>query len=146
MKKQIALGTVLLATLALVGAACNNAYRDNQNTRGEGNNPPASTVGENQSNEQPGDNFTLKAIALGNRVVKFAWTVPDTMDVNGGFRVLHSAQPEPKYPGSYWYWLNSSTRAATWGNLPAGNRHFRLCQFRSEKCARYSNVVELEVK
>ena len=112
-------------------------------------NPETSLTTEPLNQEQiPSDDFAITANATEQKgVVNVKWTVPIDMNTKGGFRLLNSMRPNlDQIENPFWYWFNGTVREADWKNIPSGKRYFRACQFSDNKCVRYSNEVEVEVK
>ena len=139
--RKLATRLSLVATsLALIGAGCKYPPPGAPAANQESASPKALT--------QPLNDFTVTAEALNPGIVKITWTAPATSGPNTAWRVLHSARPNPTLEGkAYWFQRSSSdARDASFGKLPPGKRYFRVCEFKNEKCARYSNEVIVEVK
>jgi len=125
----------LLAIVALVGAGCakQEATEQTKNT-----NPPLTVAVKD-------DALTLTVEKADAGTVNLKWQAGKDLDVKGGFRLWYSGRNIPN-DGAYWYWLNSDTRTADWGNIPTGKKFFRVCVWQDDKCGAYSNEVELEVE
>ena len=92
------------------------------------------------------DEFNFKAEVFNPGIVHFTWDAPKAMDSRvETFLLLHSAKPDPTYPGAYWYRRSGVDREGVWGNIPAGKRYFRICEARDNTCINYSKTVELDI-
>lgn len=142
--KKIALIIAPALALVLLGASCNTT----QNTTQETQTKPADNQTSTDNNTTPSNSgsIVLKAEALGNGQVKFEWTVPEQLKSEEGYAILRGTEPNPTYPSTYWYLMGSAHREKVWGGLPTGTAHFRICQYKNNTCAGYSNDVEVEVK
>jgi hypothetical protein len=93
------------------------------------------------------EDFTFTATALNPGIVKFTWEAPKYMDPKTEqIMLLYSVAPEPVFPGSFWYRRAGTDKEAVWGNITPGKRYFRACEYKDEKCVKYSNIVEVEVQ
>lgn len=145
MKKYLA-GLAIPALLLLAGGGCQNLYPPNpENTSDSKTESPVSQ--NPPSSETAMDEFNFKVEALNEGLVKFTWDAPQGMDPKTEtFLLLHSAKPEPVYPGAFWYRRVATDREGVWGNIPAGQRYFRICESKDGQCVKYSKVVALEIK
>jgi len=125
----------LLAVVALVGAGCAKEQTEEQTTNP---NPPLTVAVKDEALV-----LTVEKTAPGT--VQLKWQSGKDLDVSGGFRLWHSGRNIPN-DGAFWYWFNSDARVADWGNIPAGQRFFRVCVWQDDQCSAYSNEVELEIE
>ena len=88
--------------------------------------------------------ITLTGTAQGN-TASLNWAVSN-LNVDQGFKVVISANPDPVYPGNdYHYLSNSTTRNDSWTSLSTGTYYFRVCQYLGGKCGVYSNNLILKI-
>ena len=142
MKKYLA-ALVVPALLIITGAGCQNLYPPSAPTQTESTAPtaPAPTA------PAAADEFNLKVEILNPGIVKLSWDAPKDLDAKTEtFFLLHSAKPEPVYPGTFYYRRAGTDREATWGNIPSGQRYFRMCEAKGNECVKYSPVVAVDVK
>ncbi|MBI2444389.1 MAG: hypothetical protein HYV42_04090 [Candidatus Magasanikbacteria bacterium] len=108
--------------------------------------PPAAPSAPAPPVIKPGALLLNKVEALNPGIVKLEWSAPSDLAPGALFRLLHSSSPDPELEtGAFWYQVTRDTRETAWGQIPAGKRHFRVCEFKEGKCQRYSNTVEAEV-
>ena len=140
MRKQLWAALLLPALFLLGGAGCNSLYQDQT--------PPASPeTASTTAVTSPSVAIILTAEALNPGIVKFIWKPTANFDeITQGFFLLHSAKPEPAYPGAFFYRRAGTDREGVWGKIPSGTRYFRICETDGDKCLNYSNVVQLDVK
>ena len=144
MKKYLLALGATSALLLLGGAGCDKLNQLYQSTAGSNSSPVETAT--STAITPPSGNIVIKAEALNPGIVKFNWQVPADFNNNHTFFLLHSAKPEPVYPGAFFYRRSGVDREGAWGNIPAGTRYFRICEADGEKCLNYSNTVQLDVQ
>ena len=145
MKKYLVALGATSALLLLGGAGCDKLNQLYQSTTGSDSSPTETAT--STAVTPPSANLMLTAEALNPGIVKFTWKPTDNFDEKShGFFLLHSAKPEPVYPGAFFYRRAGTDREGVWGKIPAGKRYFRVCEADGDKCLNYSNTVELDVK
>ena len=91
--------------------------------------------------------INLTGESLENGQVKLNWTVSDELKkIAEKYALTWGKDANPEYPGRYWFWRGPDHFEKVWSGFPTGNAHFRVCVMQKEKCVKYSNDVELEVK
>jgi hypothetical protein len=90
--------------------------------------------------------LVLTAKQAGDGMVYFKWTASDEYKSDEGYRLVRGLEPEPKYPGNYWFHQAKDAAHTTWIGLGGGKQHFRICQFKNNTCTAYSNNVEVDVQ
>ncbi len=145
MSKSVTLLALVPLALVLLGGGCQQIYSPTPGATPPESQESASTTANNPTT--PGDEFNLVVQVLNPGIVKFTWEAPKDMDPKTEtFFLLHSVKPEPLYPDAFWYRRSGVDREGVWGNIPAGKRYFRICEFKDNQCIRYSKVVQSEVQ
>jgi len=142
--KILSLGAV--AVLLLVGAGCaqvESPALEKQATEPVVQNTTDGTTVETVVSD---DSITLSAVptAIPGEVL-LTWNVPTELESPEGYRLVRSANVEPRFPGSFWFHQGQERRHITWINVPAGRQYFRLCQFKGGECVAYSNQVSVNL-
>lgn len=151
MEKKIFMPALLMASLLLFGAGCNEAKKINEAEKNFETKNAANTeiIKETNNENNAANGLNLSAETLGEGQVKLTWTKSDDIktDAEKGFVLVRSEKTNPENDGiNFWFRQSSEKRETVWKAIPAGKLHFRVCALQEEKCAVYSNDVELEVK
>lgn len=137
---------ILAAALLVAGAGCQNQITnqnndatpdDNEITRPINN--PVVTL-----NELNSDKFQVTIEPKETGTLQVKWTVDDALANEAeGYRLILGKDPNPVYPGSYWYERGSAHREKLWTELPSGKRYFRACIVKNDECVLYSENQEV---
>ena len=144
MKKYLVVTALIPAFLLMAGAGCEQLTKLYQKGGDNGGTQPNGQINTTPPPVQSSLMLTVNALNQG--IVQLKWETPNNFNVNHTFFLLHSAKAEPVYPGAFYFRKGSTDREATWGNIPAGKRYFRVCEADGNACLNYSNVVELDVQ
>ena len=132
----------LAALLLLAGGGCSSA------------DTPANKADDGSSAAAPTEQLggaSAEAIMLraeptsADGEVYLSWDVPTSLASDDGYRIVRANEPEPAFPGNYWFHQDEDRRHITWINIPDGTHYFRVCQFMDGACKAYSNEVEVRV-
>lgn len=167
MEKKLFVPALLMASVLLFGAGCDANTEESKNTEDSEEKVTFETKDADtkntweETNEQTDENnkeevveevkseLTLSAEALGGGLVKLTWTKSDDIktDAEKGFILVRSATENPEHnQKNFWFRQGAEKRETIWKSVPTGTQHFRICTLENEKCAVYSNDVQLEVK
>lgn len=159
MKKKLFIPALLMASLLFFGAGCEAPADENGEekettfeTKDANGNEQQTEENNEESTENEEENETglnLSAEALGDGQVKLTWTKSDSIntDAERGFVLVRSQEKDPIHDETnYWFRQSAENRETVWKYILPGKQHFRICALQNEKCAVYSNDVELEVK
>lgn len=147
MNKKIIAPALLAISLLFLGAGCDKAAEVKEAEKTFNAKEAQNQIPEEKSEKTSGLNLTAEA--LGDGMVKFVWEKSDDVatDKERGFVLVRSENANPENDGTnFWFRQSADKRETVWKDVPAGKLHFRICALREEKCAVYSNDVELEVK
>lgn len=142
--KRVALGTMLVAVLLIVGAGCRLPWRNNPETTTPGT-KPAGTTDTAPRDAREGD-LRLTAEGEGNNSAKLDWTLVAGVREPELFRILYSRTANPSDNNNLRaVAVDGTERTVTWGNLETGEHHFRICVVKDNSCTTYSNDVSVTV-
>ncbi len=81
--------------------------------------------------------------------VLLSWTTYGNVNLENGYKVIMSENPNPVYPGNQYHYITRTNRSDswTWTGLDVGKTyHFRVCQYIGGACGIYSNDVGITIK
>jgi len=81
--------------------------------------------------------------------VFLSWTTSGSVNLENGYKVIMSENPNPVYPGNQYHYISRSNRSDswTWTGLEMGQTyHFRVCQYIGGACGIYSNDIAVTIQ
>lgn len=157
MKKSSFSVLLLAGVLMLAGAGCSFTGSTTEQTNPPSNNTVQTTTDTAQVPSDAGvettsGDFPIAAELMDTKTVKLTWVKPTDMAEGSTIRLMHSSSDNPSFPAAdnnhqpYWYQPSSTQTELEWSNIPAGTRYFRACEYKDNKCLRFSNTIKLQVK
>ncbi len=135
---------VILGVLLLAGAGCSR--QEPVSTTPDTGTEPA-VNGTTDTSPETSESITLTGSITGPNSVKLEWepSAEVTESVEKWW-LIGGSEENPSYPGTKFVFERSKGfREKEWKGLAAGTTHFRVCAVVDQKCAIYSNDLELEI-
>lgn len=137
----------MLGALLLVGAGCAATQPPGVETTDTGVKGDTDTTSTGTNPENKTSEITLTGSITGPNSVKLEWepSAEVTESVEKWW-LIGGSEENPSYPGTKFVFERSKGfREKEWKGLAAGTTHFRVCAVVDQKCAVYSNDLELEI-
>lgn len=136
---------VIVGVLLLAGAGCSR--QSEPATSGDNGTKPTSPDNGSVNGEKINEGIVLTGSVTGPYSINLQWEpTTEVAESVEKWWLIGGSEENPSYPGTKFVFERSKGfREKEWKGLGAGTTHFRVCAVIKNKCATYSNDIELEI-